>query len=191
MTPPSTTQETTTQSSISTPEESAGNETNNINNIKALVEEFGKMLVNVSLLSPPDILENDMKKYYSPFVSEELILKWIKNPSEALGRLTSSPWPDHIEIIDVKKITADKYEVLGNVVEITSTEVEKGGYADKYEINLTVERINGNWLIAEAIKEIATGSETTADQRTLMEDFDRLIAREGVRSYEISEFLRR
>lgn len=144
----------TALSAASAPEESVSNETNDINQIKTLVESFGKVLVNVSLLSQPDILKRDMKKYYSPFISEELISKWLQDPSESLGRLTSSPWPDHIEIIDVKKLTGDKYEVSGNVVEITSVEATRGGYADKYGASLTVERINSKWLITEVTKDL-------------------------------------
>ncbi len=47
----------------STSEESADTG-NDINQIETLVEDFGKVLVNISLLGPPDILENDIKKYY-------------------------------------------------------------------------------------------------------------------------------
>lgn len=160
----STTSEATTQGSTSTSQESVNTEANDRSQIKTLIEDFGKVLVNVSLLSPSDLLENDMKKYYSPFLSEELILQWIKDPPEALGRLTSSPWPDHIEVIELKKITADKYEVNGNVIEITSVEAEKGGYFDKYEVNLTVERINTKWLITRVTKEAVSVSETTSTQ---------------------------
>jgi len=147
-----------------TPEKSVNTQTDDINKIKTLVEDFGKVLINVSLLGPSDLLEQDMKKYYGPFLSEELISQWIKEPSNALGRLTSSPWPDHIEIIDIKKINADKYEVSCNVVEITSVEMEQGGYADKYSVVFTVERIDDNWLITEVIKETASVSETTSTQ---------------------------
>ncbi|MCL5071020.1 MAG: hypothetical protein M1308_09010 [Actinobacteria bacterium] len=154
----STISETAIPGSASTPEESANTEINDISQIKTIVESFGKVLASVSLLSPPDIFENDIKKYYSPFLSKELISEWMENPSEALGRLTSSPWPDHIEIIEVKKVTVNKYEVSANVVEITSVEEAQGGYADKYGVDLTLERINEEWLIVEAVKDLNTSS---------------------------------
>ncbi len=154
----------TAQGSTSISQESANTEINDINQIKTLIEDFGKVLVNVSLLGPSDLLENDMKKYYGRYLSEELILQWIKDPSNALGRLTSSPWPDHIEVIELKKVTDDKYEVTGNVVEITSVEAEQGGYADKYGVNLTIERIDTKWLITGVIKEAVSVSETTSTQ---------------------------
>lgn len=181
--PSSNTSEIAVQSSSSTSKESTSNEINDIDNIKILVDGFGKVLKNVSLLSPPDILENDMKKYYGPFLSEELLSKWIKDPSEAPGRLTSSPWPDHIEITDVKKITVDRYEVTGNVIEMTSVEAEKGGYADKYEINLIAERINKKWFIAEFNKKVSPN-----DAAAVIRQFDKLMA-DGAESYEVISFI--
>ena len=143
-------------------------ETNDIGMVKTLVENFGKVLANVSLLSPPDKLESDMKKYYGPFLSEGLLLEWIKDPSQALGRLISSPWPDRIEVNDVKKITADKCEISGDVIEVTSIEVVEGGYANKFGIRLTVERINDRWLITKVMKETAPDNEESANQATIM-----------------------
>lgn len=146
----------TTLSANSSTKVSVSSKTNDIDQIKTILESFGKVLVNVSLYSQPDILKKDMEKYYSPFVSKELISKWLQDPTEALGKLTSSPWPDHIEIINIKKLTGDKYEVSGNVLEITSVEETSGGYAYKYGVSLTVERINGKWLIADVVKDLNT-----------------------------------
>jgi len=117
-----------------------------------------------------------------------LILQWIKNPSEALGRLTSSPWPDHIGINNVKKITDNKYEVIGNIIEMTNVEVENGGYADKYGINLTVERIKGKWSIAEVIKEATSVNGPSSNQAVIMQDFDKLLAGQA-RSYQVILFI--
>lgn len=163
-------------------------ETNDISMVKTLVENFGKVLANVSLLSPPDKLESDMKKYYGPFLSEGLLLEWIKDPSQALGRLISSPWPDRIEVNDVKKITADKYEISGDVIEVTSIEVVEGGYANKFGIRLTVERINDRWLITKVMKETAPDNEESANQATIMEYFDKLLTSQ-VRSYQVVLFI--
>ncbi len=168
--------------------ESADTGTDDIDKVKTIVESFGKVLANVSLLSPPDILENDMRNYFGPFLSEELISKWIKDPEGALGRLTSSPWPDHIEITDVKKITSDKYEVLGAVVEITSVEAEQGGYADKFGIYLVVERINGKWLITEFMKDPVSDNDTIAEEAAIMKDFDELLTSEA-RPYQVILFI--
>ncbi|MHB1376406.1 MAG: hypothetical protein ACYCXB_03170 [Candidatus Humimicrobiaceae bacterium] len=117
-----------------------------------------------------------------------MISKWIKDPLAALGRLTSSPWPDHIEITDIKKINADKYEIFGNIVEITSVEAEKGGYSNKFGINLTAERLDNNWLITEAIKDNNTSNGEDANQTAIMKDFDELLIGK-VRSHQVILFI--
>lgn len=112
-----------------------------------VVEGFGKKLQMVSLLAPEDVLEKSMKENYGEFVSEGLIEKWIKDPQNAPGRLTSSPWPDRIEISDIEKIDDDTYKVNGEIIEITSTEAESGEAAAKRPITLTVKKIENRWLI--------------------------------------------
>lgn len=115
--------------------------------ITRLIEEFGSELKNVSLLSPADILENSIKENYGDYVSQSLINEWLKDPSIALGRLTSSPWPDRIEIISIVKISENSYIVEGEVIEITSVEKENNGVAARRPITLVVNKDEGNWLI--------------------------------------------
>ena len=85
--------------------------------ISNLVHEFGTRLQNVSLLAPKEVLERNVRENYADYVSEELIDKWIKDPLEAPGRLTSSPWPDRIEIESIDKISEREYEVKGSIIE--------------------------------------------------------------------------
>ena len=47
--------------------------------------------------------------------------------SKAPGRVTSSPWPDHIEITRITPEEPDQYRVEGFVVEMTSQEAVQGG----------------------------------------------------------------
>ncbi len=112
-----------------------------------LVESFGSKLQAVSLLAPKDILEKSMKENYGDYVSEALLAKWAGDPQNAPGRLTSSPWPDRIEITSTEKISENAYEVKGKIIEITSTEKEKGGAAAKRPITLEVKKINDSWVI--------------------------------------------
>lgn len=170
--------------------QSPDNEADDIERIKTIIDDFGRVLANVPLLSPPDILEENISEYYSPFLSEELISRWNNNPSEALGRLTSSPWPDHIEIIQVKKVTENKYEVSGNVVEVTSAEeaTPEEDYSNKYRVSLVVERINDRWLITEAVKETTRDNGETAEQPDIMRDFNDLLDT-GAKSHEIVSFI--
>lgn len=115
------------------------------------VESFGKRLQSVSLLAPKDILEESMKESYGNLVSQELIEKWISDPLYAPGRLTSSPWPDRIEILTVEKSSENEYEVKGEIIEVTSTEKTDGGVTSKRTITLTIKRFDDKWLIANVI----------------------------------------
>ena len=112
-----------------------------------IVESFGKKLQEVSLLAPKEVLEKSMEESYGDFVTSELIEKWIRDPMNAPGRLTSSPWPDRIEILAIDKLAEDRYEVKGEVIEVTSTEKTEDGIAAKRPITLAVRKIDGRWLI--------------------------------------------
>ena len=65
----------------------------------------------------------------------------------APGRLLSSPWPGRIEILSVKKLSKSEYEVMGNVIEITSVEALSGGVAAEKPITLIARDFDGHWLI--------------------------------------------
>ena len=112
-----------------------------------IVESFGKKLQEVSLLAPKEVLEKSMKESYGDFVTSELIAKWINDPMNAPGRLTSSPWPDRIEILAIEKSAENEYKVDGEIIEITSTEKTEGGISAKRPITLGVRKIEGRWLI--------------------------------------------
>ena len=112
-----------------------------------IVEGFGKKLQEVSLLAPKEVLEKSMEESYGDFVTSELIAKWAKDPMNAPGRLTSSPWPDRIEILAIEKSAENEYEVKGEIIEITSTEKAEGGISAKRPITLAVRKIDGRWLI--------------------------------------------
>jgi hypothetical protein len=112
-----------------------------------LVRSFGSKLQTVSLLAPKDILEKSMQENYGDYVSEALLAKWKGDPQKAPGRLTSSPWPDRIEITSIAKVSEGAYEVKGEIIEITSKEKESGGVAAKRPITLSVKKISNSWLI--------------------------------------------
>lgn len=112
--------------------------------IVSLVEKFGNKLQNVSLLEPQTELEKSMKENYGGIVSLELIEQWLKDPQKAPGRLTSSPWPDRVDITDIQKQSDNKYSVKGEIVEVTSTEV-----ADRRPIQLFVEKVGEQWIITD------------------------------------------
>lgn len=122
-------------------------QSNHEDEVQSLVEEFGKRLQLVSLLAPEDVLEESMQENYGEFVSPALLIEWIKDPVNAAGRLTSSPWPDRIEILETEKISEEAYEVKGEIIEIANGSEE---IVEKRSITLVVEKIDGKWLISDA-----------------------------------------
>lgn len=119
--------------------------------IENLVEDFGSKLQVVSLLAPEEQLNKSMQENYGPFVSPELLEKWQVDPLNAPGRLTSSPWPDRIEILNIKKLADEAYQVEGEIIEITSEEESKGGIAARRPLTLVVEKKEAGWLITAVI----------------------------------------
>jgi hypothetical protein len=117
--------------------------------VVSLIEEFGRKLQLVSLLAPEEVLKESIQKNYKDFLSPSLLKKWLNNPKLALGRKVSSPWPDRIEILDIKKSTEQSYEASGEIIEIISGELENGGSASKYPILLRVKKVDDRWMIDE------------------------------------------
>lgn len=115
--------------------------------VNSLVEEFGKRLQLVSLLAPENVLGESMQENYGEFVSPTLLEQWLKDPVNAPGRLTSSPWPDRIEILGTEKISEGAYEVKGEIIEVANGNDE---IVAKRPITLVVEKIDRKWLINNA-----------------------------------------
>ena len=55
--------------------------------VRIVIEDFGKTLKTVSLQSP--IANDEMKDNYSPYVTPELLEKWMNDLSKAPGRIAS------------------------------------------------------------------------------------------------------
>ncbi|WP_157677480.1 hypothetical protein [Dehalobacterium formicoaceticum] len=117
--------------------------------VLALVEDFGHQLQKVSLLAPQDTLRQTMEENYRDFVSSALIEKWSKDPQNAPGRLTSSPWPDRIEVQYTERMGEELYKVEGIIIEITSQEKEQSGTAARRPITLIVKNTSSGWQIDE------------------------------------------
>ena len=110
--------------------------------VAGLVESFGSKLQAVSLQAPNDLVNESIRENYSDFVSPELLAKWLSDPQNAPGRMRSSPWPDHIEVLSMKELPDFAYEVKGEIVEMTST-----GVAARRPVTLVVEKTVNSWLI--------------------------------------------
>lgn len=111
--------------------------------VTALVEGFGEKLKSVYLTSPPEIVRQDIAENYGDYVQSELLLEWLNDPQKAPGRLTSSPWPERIEISLLEKLSKDIYRVHGQIIEVTSAST-----AEKPATILLKKSAAGPWLIA-------------------------------------------
>ena len=88
--------------------------------ITTLIEDFGKKLTSVDLLSPEDMIAENIQKYYSPYLTADLLMKWTFDPFQAMGRFLSSPWPDRIEIDSMERIDDNTIKVKGYVIWVVS-----------------------------------------------------------------------
>lgn len=117
-----------------------------------LVIDFGEEMKNVSLLAPSDILAASMDAHYGKYLAPELLSSWKHDPSTALGREVSNPYPDRIEIGSVTVDDGNEYTVVGRVIEITSDQAGTGNVTDTYEVTFTLKDRNGTLLIYSADK---------------------------------------
>lgn len=115
--------------------------------VASLVEDFGRKLQIVSLQAPKDIVNKSIQENYGDFVSPALLAEWQKDLQNVPGRVVSSPWPDRIEILSIKKLSESACEVKGEIIEMTSVEMVNGGVAAKRPIILVVGKVENRWLI--------------------------------------------
>ncbi len=117
-----------------------------IQQVADVVQGLGGKLQQVSLLSPT--AAEEIITQYAGYVSPDLLDQWAADPSKAPGRVTSSPWPDHIEITSMNSISADEIEVRGNIIELTSVEVNQGGVAATSPVEIVLQKNDqGKWWI--------------------------------------------
>jgi hypothetical protein len=118
--------------------------------VRAVVENLGKVLRNVPLSGSHEAAVQAMEEHYRGYVTVSLLRRWENDPVNALGRLTSSPWPEHIEIIKVERQAETRYRVFGEIVLMTSNEIAKGGDAGRINAEFQVDNVGGDsWLVSE------------------------------------------
>jgi len=111
------------------------------------VIDFGQALQTVSLSAPSATVTQEMQSAYGPFVSPDVLALWEADPTSAPGRLTSSPWPDHIAITSLTTDGVGGYHVQGNIIELTSEDVARGTEAGEMPFTATVSLVDGKWMI--------------------------------------------
>ena len=119
--------------------------------ITTLIENFGSKLKEVYVSDPKEIASGRIKEFYAPFLTPNLLLNWMDNPSLAPGRIVSSPWPERIEIISMEKLDVHTIKVKGYVVNVASGGENKLEITNKNPIVLIVKDSEKNtWLIDSA-----------------------------------------
>jgi hypothetical protein len=121
--------------------------------VRSLVTAFGSQLRFVSLLAPTSNRRAAMEQYYGPYLSPELLASWAPEGTDAaLGRYTSSPSPDRIEVVEVRKTRPDAFVVDGTVIETannaSSTDTVVGGYP----VTLDIRKQSDRYVITGATK---------------------------------------
>jgi hypothetical protein len=125
---------------------------------QGVVKGFGSELQKVSLLDPS--ASSTMAEHYAQHVTPELLALWQSDPEHAPGRLTSSPWPDRIEIVQMTP-QGESYVMQAAVLLMTSAEAE-GENAGIIPVIIQVVPRDGKWFIA-AYQEQKLTANTPAD----------------------------
>jgi hypothetical protein len=118
--------------------------------VRSVVTEFGTKLQTVSLLASTTARKAAMEANYAAYVAPELITAWAPEGAEALGRYTSSPWPEKIDIVEVRQ-EGGRFVVESNVIEVVNSGATTEAAA-VYPVTLTLEQRNGQWLITDMKK---------------------------------------
>jgi len=120
----------------------APNRAKDMSEVSTLVTSFGNYEKSISPLGPTETVESDIQQSYGQFITNNLLQQWRADPSHAPGRLTSSPWPDHI-VVDSITPQGSGYAVSGHIVMMTST-----GESGSVPVVMLVIRENNAWKIA-------------------------------------------
>jgi hypothetical protein len=116
--------------------------------IAELVHRFGERLRMVSLIGPRDIAVRTLREQYGPLVTNDLLARWIDDPTTAVGRQVSNPWPQRLEINDLHADSAEAWLARANIVHVTSADTTQ--VVDRTPVTLHVVRDTaGVWRISD------------------------------------------
>lgn len=135
--------------------------------VRQVVMDFGQALKFVPLSGPKDVAAEAIDRYYAPYLTSDVLAAWQNDPAQAVGRLVSSPWPDRIEINQVIRGNATRYAVRGDIIELTSADL--AGESARRPIELTVDNVDGKWLISGAA---AADSALLGRRKTFVQEGD-------------------
>lgn len=123
---------------------------------RAVVEQLGQRMREVSTLAPDSIVRRDIAKAYGSLVTPDLLSAWQKAPATAPGRETSNPWPARIEIGAIEAV-GPECSVKGDVVYVTSSDTTRE--IDRRPVTLRLGDHSG-WRVI-AYNATARGNPTT------------------------------
>lgn len=164
---------------------------------RRVVEGFGDELKRVPLLAPESTVRSAIREVYSPYVTPELLERWLASPASAPGRESSSPWPERIQIDTVLAEGAGTCRIEGQIIYLTSVETTQGGAAALRAVTLLARQVEGDgWRISsyeEATETTPapppTGSEETtssaAAAAVIRTYYAAINARDYRRAYEL------
>ena len=115
---------------------------------RIVVVDFGQAMQSVSVMASTDVAAGEIAQEYGPYVDPKLLAVWEENPAIAPGRVTSSPWPDHIMVNSVTDDGLGGFHVQGSVIELTSQDIAAGTQTAADPVVVTVSKVNGKWLIS-------------------------------------------
>jgi hypothetical protein len=113
--------------------------------VRDVVVRFGDKLKMVPLLAPKAVVIKAIQDNYAALVSSDILATWEKDPAQALGRRTSSPWPDRITISSITLNSDGSYDLSGKVIEVAGSDLKNT--AASYDIAFKVRKVEGRWLI--------------------------------------------
>jgi hypothetical protein len=120
--------------------------TSDVAQVRITVAGLGDKLQQVPLIAPSNVVAFAMDKYYSLYVNPDLLTAWKKDPTKAPGRLTSSPWPDRIDITGTTKNKDGTYTVNGSVIEVAKT-ADGQAPANNYPVRFVLTKGPDGWQI--------------------------------------------
>jgi hypothetical protein len=121
------------------------------NEVRTVVESFGKAIKDVSLDASDADIDQRMKAAYAKYLTPNLLEEWEGHPSvRAAGKLPAGPWPDHVEISDIVKNADHSYTVKGTLIEVKNKS-QSNSVVSKRSAELKVVLLNGKWLIGECL----------------------------------------
>lgn len=115
-----------------------------ITTVRSVVLGFGTRIKQVSVFAPN--AKDEIQHAYKGYVTPELLNAWEASPVMAPGKITSSPWPDHIDISNITKVNND-YQIEGEVILMASDELNDG-VAGSIPATMSVSYVDNQWLVS-------------------------------------------